>query len=182
MSLSPQGESPAAPGRWFALQLLTCFGLGRIPIAPGTFGSLPPVVLAALLASMYGGAALVDAILVLLAVAFGIACVRFGAIGEDAFGRKDPSQVVADEVAGQAITLLLLPWRAPGEEGALAWNLGWAVAGFVLFRLFDVLKPGPIRRVQAMGGGSGILADDLLAGVFAATVLHAAAATMRTLG
>lgn len=77
-------------------------------------------------------------------------------------GRKDPGIVVVDEVAGQLITFLFLPWDSP------AWVF---VVGFVLFRVFDIWKPYPIRRLESLESGLGIMADDVLAGVYAATLL-----------
>jgi phosphatidylglycerophosphatase A len=77
-------------------------------------------------------------------------------------GRKDPGVVVIDEVAGQLITFLYVPF------GAGKWTL---MAGFLLFRLFDIWKPYPIRRLEILESGLGIMADDVLAGFYAATVM-----------
>jgi phosphatidylglycerophosphatase A len=147
--------------------LVTVFGLGLLRPAPGTWGSLPPPLLA--LALLWSGAALwvVNTAVVLLGAAFGIACVRFGAFAEARYGRKDPGQVVADETAGQCLALLLLPWRPIGAAGAWGWNVALAATAFLAFRLFDILKPPPIDRLQQAPGGWGILIDDLLAGVWA---------------
>jgi len=147
-------------------------------LAPGTVGSLLPAAVALAMAQLGSPAAAIDAGMVLLAVVFGWACVHFGALAECAFGRKDPSQVVADEIAGQAVVLLLLPWRPADAPDALLWNAGWTCAAFVLFRAFDIIKPGPIRAIQSLPGGGGVLADDLLAGVVAGVLLHAGAAAL----
>jgi phosphatidylglycerophosphatase A len=81
---------------------------------------------------------------------------------EPLLGRKDPGAVVIDEVAGQLITFLFVPF-----------NSGmWAtVAGFVAFRLFDIWKPYPIRRLEALESGLGVMADDVLAGAYAAMLM-----------
>ena len=152
--------------------LVTVFGLGRLKPAPGTWGSTPPPVVA--LVMLWSGAAawMVNAALALLGAAFAIACVRFGAWAEKRFGEKDPGQVVADETAGQCVALLFLPWRAPGDGNAWTWNLALAAGAFVAFRVFDILKPPPIRRLQHVAGGWGILLDDLLAGVYALVVVQ----------
>jgi len=77
-------------------------------------------------------------------------------------GSKDPGKVVIDEVAGQLITFLFIPFVAP-------W---WVIlTGFFLFRAFDIWKPYPIRRLEALESGLGIMADDVLAGLYAATIL-----------
>lgn len=157
-----------------AILLLTSFGLGRAPLAPGTVGSLAPPVVALLLLWLGMPALGVDVGMVLLLILGSAVCLRFGGVAERAFGRKDPSQVVADEVAGQAIPLLLLPWASAGHSDALRWNVALAAAAFLLFRLFDVAKPPPIRGVQRVEGGLGILIDDVIAGFCAAVVLQVA--------
>jgi phosphatidylglycerophosphatase A len=150
--------------------LVTVFGLGRLRPAPGTWGSLPPPALA--LALLWSGAALwvVNASLVLLGAAFGIACLRFGGQAERHFGAKDPRQVVADETAGQCVALLLLPWRGADEAGAWTINVALAATAFFAFRVLDIVKPPPARGLQRLSGGRGILADDLVAGAYALAV------------
>jgi phosphatidylglycerophosphatase A len=150
--------------------LVTVFGLGRLTPAPGTWGSLPPPLL--VLALLWSGAAwwVVNVTVILLGAAFGIACARFGHLAEQRYGAKDPRQVVADETAGQCVALLLLPWRNVAEAGAWTWNLGLAAVAFGAFRLFDILKPPPINGLQRIGGGRGILVDDLVAGLYALAV------------
>jgi phosphatidylglycerophosphatase A len=147
--------------------LVTVCGLGLLKPAPGTWGSLPPPLLA--LALLWSGAALwvINAAVILLGAAFGIACVRFGSFAEQHYGRKDPGQVVADETAGQCVALLFLPWRPIGGEGAWTWNVTLAAGALFAFRLFDIVKPPPINRMQRTPGGWGILIDDLMAGAWA---------------
>jgi phosphatidylglycerophosphatase A len=136
------------------------FGSGRAPLAPGTFGTLPGVVLA--LALLPTPLPVYIGITVLL-LAVGIPLCGEAAI---ALGRKDPPSVVWDEIVGMLVTMTAVPL-----------SLTSILAGFALFRLFDIWKPWPIgwvdRRVQ---GGLGIMLDDVIAGVMACLLLHAALA------
>ncbi len=152
-----------------AVVLATGFGLGFIPFAPGTFGSLLGVAIC------YG---LVQALKfephLLLNAIVGASFV-VGVVGtwaatraERVFQRKDASQIVIDEVCGQLITFVFLA-PALSRIGA-DWRTGLA-AGFVLFRLFDIFKPWPIRRLESFGSGLGVMADDVLAGIYAAVAL-----------
>lgn len=150
---------------------LTAGGLGLLRPAPGTWGSLPPPALAVVMVALGLPAWQVNVALVLLAVAFSVACLRFGAFGETLFGKKDPGSVVADEVAGQSIALLFLPWRG----GDLRHALTMAAVAFVAFRALDIVKPPPARRIQSVPGGAGILLDDLVAGAYACAVTQAVA-------
>ncbi len=155
------------------LALLTVLGLGRIRPAPGTWGSAAAVVL--VLGVLAAGATptVVNVVLLVTMVIFSLSCIIDGGWAEQRFGDKDPGQVVADETAGQALAMMLLPWSA----GPDAWprNLLLAGTAFAAFRFFDILKPPPIRRVQRVGGGWGILLDDLLAGAAALAVTQTVA-------
>lgn len=140
--------------------LTTWFGLGRLPIAPGTWGSLPPVVLYQVLGYLYPAAnPLVQGLLFFAGV---WVCIQYSPRMIELTGRKDPSQVVADEVAGQAIVMFVLSLAAPANICMAA------VVGFLLFRVFDIVKPWPCNRLERLPAGWGILADDLMAGVYAA--------------
>jgi len=103
----------------------------------------------------------------LLAAAGSVVCVALAPAAIAATGKDDPREVVADEVAGQAITFLAVPFAI---AATLTTSQIWTIvgAGFVLFRLFDITKPWPIRKLEKLPQGWGILADDLLAGVYAA--------------
>jgi len=155
------------------LRWITVFGLGYCRPAPGTWGSLPPVVLASALA-LFGilpgstHAWAYHAALALLCLVFCWACIAQGDRAEARLG-KDPSAVVADEVAGQAITLMALP--IPFLTSPLRVALAIASA-FFLFRLCDVIKPPPARSIQKTPAGWGILLDDLIAGLYAAALLQ----------
>ena len=164
------------------LLLLTTFGLGHMRPASGTWGSTPPPALALLMILIFSGDGLssfehwsINISLVLVALIFSIVCVRFGAEAEQRFGKKDPGQVVADETAGQAIALLFLPWRPMIDSQGWIWNLALAATAFVAFRILDIIKPPPAYRVQRFRGGWGILADDLIAGVYALMVAQGVA-------
>jgi phosphatidylglycerophosphatase A len=157
----------------FQRAMVTTFGLGFMRPASGTWGSLPPAALAAgMVISGQAGAWYYYVLLIVIAVLFSLACVKFGDAAEAEFGKKDPGKVVADETAGMAITLLALPVWWVSDVNRLLVYVG---AAFVLFRIADIIKAPPARGLQRLRGGWGILVDDLIAGVQAAAVLVAAA-------
>jgi phosphatidylglycerophosphatase A len=116
----------------------------------------------------FGAPALsISALMALLAAAVSVICVKFAPAAIAATGKDDPREVVADELAGQAVTFVAVPFAiAQTLTAGQIWTI--AGAGFVLFRLFDIAKPWPIRKLEKLPQGWGILADDLLAGVYAA--------------
>lgn len=138
------------------LFLATGCGLGWIPVAPGTFGSLGGLVLVYGLNYLpMGGYIAAEVAFIVLGVWI---CTRAGQL----LGKVDPGSVVWDEIAAFPIVfagVVLTPWTA--------------VLGFVWFRLFDISKPFPINRLEKLSGGWGVMADDLMAGVFAAFGLRA---------
>jgi phosphatidylglycerophosphatase A len=137
--------------------LVSTFGyVGHCPIAPGTAGSAAALLLFALVRAVGSPPLEVGAILVLLLVGTWSA-----GVAERALGRPDPGQVVIDEVTGMLVTLALIP---VGIKGALV--------GFVLFRVFDIIKPYPCSRLEGLGGGAGIMADDVMAGVYGNVILR----------
>ena len=151
--------------------LTSCLGLGWLPVAPGTWGSFPPAIGFALMCQ-FGAPAVATAVVMALMIAAGsVVCVKFAPEAIAATGKEDPREVVADEFAGQAVSLLTIALAMPA--GLAAWQI-WAVAGigFLAFRVFDIAKPWPIRKLEKLPQGWGILADDLLAGVFGAVVVH----------
>ncbi len=159
----------AAPS---AVILATWFGAGFLPVAPGTWGSLFAVPFVEASFRLGGLAGL--ALFTLLAAVAGIPAA--GAVAR-LLGEKDPSQVVIDEVAGQAIALVPVYTLARSGSSARFWS--FAFLAFLLFRVIDVLKPGPVRRAEGLPGGLGIMADDLLGGFLVALVLAAALAFLR---
>jgi phosphatidylglycerophosphatase A len=148
----------------------SCFGLGYLPIAPGTWGSLPPALVFGLLCHFGAPSLLTLIVMVVLACAGCVVCVKFTPAVIAATGKTDPREVVADELAGQAITFLAIPFLF--TERVSAGQIWFTVAlGFLLFRIIDIAKPWPIRRFEKFPKGWGVLADDLMAGVCAAAVL-----------
>ena len=149
----------------------SCFGLGRLPGAPGTWGSLPVAIVFGLLCHFHAPAAATVVVMAAFVVAGSAVCVKCAPATIAATGNSDPGEVVADEFAGQAITFLPAAFLAAQAASA---GQTWIIAGFgfVLFRVFDITKPWPIRKLEKFPAGWGILADDLLAGVFAAVVLQ----------
>jgi phosphatidylglycerophosphatase A len=139
----------------------TWFGCGYSPKAPGTVGSAAAIGIAIAI-EHYGG----WRPLWFGALALAVSGPAIWAAGETArqCGMKDPQFVVVDEVVGQ--------WLALAGARALNWK-AW-LAAFVLFRLFDIWKPIPVRQLESLPGGWGIVADDLMAGVYAALVLFLA--------
>lgn len=150
---------------------LSSGGLGFLRPAPGTWGSLPPVLLALLLEWQRVDPQLIIGLLMTVAFAASAACVIWGRYAEQRFGRKDAAEVVADETAGvclPALAAMLL--FNPGQDSLLA-----LLAAFILFRLFDIAKPWPMRPLERLPAGWGVLVDDLVAGVYAALIIMATA-------
>lgn len=138
--------------------LATWFGCGRLPRAPGTWGSLAALPLAWLIAWLWGPWALVATAALLFAVG-----VWAAGVYARANGQADPQAVVIDEVVGQCLTLVVAPLHP------LAYLIG-----FALFRLFDIAKPWPVSWAdRSVGGGLGIMLDDVLAGLYGAAALWA---------
>lgn len=153
--------APRRTGDVLATAVATGLGSGYSPIAPGTAGSAVGVLLFWPLASV-AWPAQVAALLVLSLV--GVAAA--GRVARRV-GRKDPGLVTVDEVAGMWATLLFLPFTP-----------ATALAGFLLFRLMDIVKPWPARQLEALPGGWGIVADDLAAGLYAHLALRAVLAAV----
>jgi len=150
--------------------LTSCFGLGRLPLAPGTWGSLPPAIIFAAMCHFGAPAVLISIVMAVLAIAGSVICVIFAPAIITATGKDDPREVVADELAGQAVTFLAVPFLFPPEL-TTGQILIATVLGFLLFRIFDIVKPPPIRKLEKLPKGWGILADDLLAAVYAGVCL-----------
>jgi phosphatidylglycerophosphatase A len=132
--------------------------VGFLPVAPGTWGSA--VGLLILLPLRWHGSEMAEAVTMLALLAVGIWSA--GVTGRE-MGDEDPGPVVIDEVVGMLITLLWIPVNVTG-----------AVLGFLLFRVFDIVKPPPARQLEKAHGGWGIMLDDLAAGVYAWAALQAA--------
>ncbi len=134
------------------------FGCGLFPFGPGTVGSLGALLPAFLLVRYAGWPAWSFAILALVTL---WPAIWAADVTARALNLKDPGLIVVDEVVGQWLTL----------AGAMRWNWKSWVAAFVLFRLFDIFKPYPVRELERLPGGTGIVMDDMGAGVYAAIVL-----------
>ena len=146
------------PAGWIA----TAFGAGLAPRAPGTAGSL----VALLPWWFWLRDVSMSAYVAVLVVGFALG-VWVCAIAERRLGTHDLGALVWDEVIGMWITLLVAP------HASLAWTLAYMLAGFALFRLFDIWKPWPVRWAdRRVGGGLGVMLDDVLAGVYALIVLQ----------
>ncbi|MEL7474530.1 MAG: phosphatidylglycerophosphatase A [Planctomycetota bacterium] len=154
---------------------VSSLGLGYCKPFPGTWGSTPPVAMGGLIVLLGLGPAdtpwLFRGVMIALVVVASAACVLLGDQAEAHYRKKDPSPVVADEVAGQALAILLLPSAA---FSSLFGSLFTLVLVFFAFRLFDITKPPPASGLQRIPGGWGILLDDLVAGVYAAILVIAA--------
>jgi phosphatidylglycerophosphatase A len=200
-----------------AIAIATAFGLGYLPSAPGTFGSLAGMVLAMLpfwsqmLAASVGtdihfysygrqSTVYVDPLIViqiLLAVLVALTGVWTAHRSAQYWNTKDPQKVVIDEVSGQYLALLLggfWPRNAPppsvlsgdhpilwsshplGLSMVMSPNWKYLLLGFILFRVFDIWKPFPARQAESLPGGLGIMADDWIAGIYAALGLWIAQA------
>ena len=149
-------EVRSKPIDFMALAIATC-GVGYLPLAPGTFGSLVGVGLFLLLRAK----PLVVLVAILAVTLVGIwAATRT----EELSDRKDPGKIVVDEVAGQLIALFPLTLFT-------RWSTLAVIISFILFRFFDIVKPYPANRLQELDGGIGIMFDDLIAGVYGAVVV-----------
>jgi len=182
---------------YLSLFVATACGLGYIPMAPGTFGSLAGLALALSVYQVLTALGLdifqiivvsgtqLDFLLIIqcvIAVVVAVAGLWTATRASRYWQQKDPQRVVIDEVSGQHLALLLgsaLPvwWRttnswAPPPLGFISYQspLGWKylLLGFILFRLFDIWKPFPARQAESLPGGLGIMADDWIAGIYAA--------------
>ncbi len=162
----PQGTLP--PGtKPFGLSglIATWFGAGRLPVAPGTWGSLAALPFAWAFIQAGGLVALIIA-----TVAATLVGVWAGGKHAYALGRHDPGEIVIDEVAGQWLaTIPIAVAETAIATGRPTWLL-WLIA-FAAFRLFDITKPWPARRVEHWPEGFGIMADDIVAGFYAALVV-----------
>jgi phosphatidylglycerophosphatase A len=146
-----QGLTKADLYRKTALLLSSWFGSGLMPIAPGTFGTLAAVP-PAIIIYYFGTVPSVISLIVIIPLA-----VWTSNVTQKLLGKDDPSEIVIDEVAGFFVTVFLLPFSW------LSFTLG-----FLLFRVFDILKPFPIGIIdKKIKGGTGIVLDDIVAGIYA---------------
>jgi len=150
--------NPRAP-LWSTL-IATFFGIGYMKPGPGTWGSAAGLILWAGLASQLPASARTLTVIILAGVVTLIGIPAATQVAR-AFAKKDPQFVVIDEVAGQLIALIAAP---------LTWKT--FLAGFILFRAFDIVKPPPVRQLEKLPEGTGIVLDDVAAGLYALGVMQ----------
>ena len=158
------GAPESRSGDRFRWLLVTSGGLGAAPVAPGTVGTLGGVLLAIPAVLLLDGPWLPLGVCLALAVAlFWVGCTMTDYV-QRAFPVKDPGAFVLDEVVGYLLTVgMMAPWWSSSPWFLLS-------LAFALFRVFDITKPGPVRRVERWPGALGIMADDAVAGVLAGLV------------
>jgi phosphatidylglycerophosphatase A len=160
------------PLDYIALAIAT-FGVGFIPIAPGTWGSLVAVGIYLLLRTSTLGEFLgFEFTLIVALQVITLSGIWAASRTERITGRKDPGKVVVDEVAGQLVSLI--PTLMPILSAPI-----WIIVSFILFRFFDIVKPYPARDMERLHGGLGIMCDDWVAGIYVVTVLTIAAEVLR---
>lgn len=145
------------------VRIATCGKIGYFPFAPGTAGSAVGLALVTAVGRLPLSRPWIFASLAVLAAGILVLGARAADRAEKFFQRPDPSQVVIDEVVGQMISFLAWP--------DAAWR--WLLTGFILFRIFDVIKPFPARQAERVPGGWGIMLDDVFAGGYSLALLLA---------
>lgn len=151
----------------------TAFYAGYSPVAPGTAGTL--VAMALYIAENYllGGIFYESLTYINLALLIILAypCIRLCSDAEVFYNEKDPQKVVIDEVMGYWTGLLFLPF-----------SLTYALLAFLIFRLFDIIKPFPAKKLQDLHGGLGIMIDDYIAGIYTLAAMHVIVAVLERFG
>lgn len=154
---------------WIAVFVATGFGAGFIPFGPGTWGSVVGLLITYGLIAVFGSdVLLLQNSLIAASVVSAALGIWAGNRAEKIFDRKDAGQIVIDEVCGQIISFVFI---APYLTKLVPQWHWWMVAGFALFRAFDIFKPYPINKLQDLSGGFGVMMDDVLAGIYAAVIL-----------
>jgi len=143
--------------------LVSVFGLGYLPVAPGTWGSAGAAAIALLVCLIFGGGSAFHLSMIVLAIAASVAGIACGPWAVSFYKTKDPKPVVIDEAAGQWLALVWMPIAHAGWVGVL----GIVGLQFFLFRIADIVKPPPARQLESLPHGWGIVADDLAAAVYA---------------
>src|SRR6266446_6126363 len=159
MNPPPEASASRSAPLWATL-VATFFGAGRLKPGPGTWGSLATIIVWALASSRIPAVSRTWATIIAAGAVTVIGIPAATRVARSS-GLKDPQFVVIDEVAGQLVTLIAVP---------LAWKT--FLAGLILFRIFDIWKPFPIRRLERLPDGTGIVVDDLGAGLYALAVMH----------
>lgn len=161
---SPIKKERITTGDRVAYALATGLGAGFTPIAPGTVGALEGVAIYLAIHALH----LRQAYLLIVLAVINVVLFAVGVWASnrtcETTGVKDPRLIVIDEVSGQLISLTPLVFLP-------SFSITAVVIGFLLFRLFDIFKPYPIRKLERLHGGLGVMADDAVAGVYAAALL-----------
>lgn len=157
-------KTARGPVDYLALAIAT-FGVGYLPVAPGTWGSLVGLAIFFLLRISFENNAIFAVVLLAAILLITISGIWAASQTERLSGRKDPGKVVVDEVAGQLVSTLPLVLMS-----TTAWQM-WIIVSFILFRFFDIVKPYPARQLEGLHGGLGIMCDDLVAGVYAGAII-----------
>jgi phosphatidylglycerophosphatase A len=169
--ISKRGKSLKIEGAvdLLAIFIATGFGAGFIPFAPGTFGSIVGLLIAyGLIANLAFDVVLLQNALIVAGLILATLGIWSGTRAENIFGRKDAGQIVIDEVCGQVISFVFIAPYLAGLGPQWRW---WMIAGFALFRAFDILKLYPMDRLEELTGGFGVMVDDIVAGIYAAVLL-----------
>jgi phosphatidylglycerophosphatase A len=145
------------------IYIATFFNIGLFPLAPGTLASMVTMILFYLFNLWLFPTIYSQVFIILLVFIIGIPAAS---VAEKHFKRKDPGQVVIDEVPGQMISLLFLPCSFT------PYSILHYFAGFLLFRIFDIIKPFPVNKADNIPGGFGIMFDDIVAGLYALGTLQ----------
>jgi phosphatidylglycerophosphatase A len=153
----------AAAARGFMKNFLiktfvSVFGLGHLPYAPGTWGTFGAFIFWQL---YFKNVWIVEYIFVV--VILSILGIYFSGLAERIYKVKDSQHIVIDEFCGYLVSMIMVPT-----------GIFWGIAGFILFRLFDIFKPVPIRQLEKLPLGLGVMADDLMAGVYVVVILNVA--------
>jgi phosphatidylglycerophosphatase A len=154
------GDVNQPRGPWWATLIATLAGIGYLRPGPGSWGSGVTVLLWAIAAYFLPGSARLPVAIALALVVIVAGMVAATRVARSS-GLKDPQFVVIDEMAGQLISLVAVP---------LAWKT--FLAGFILFRAFDIVKPPPVRQLEALPQGVGIVLDDVAAGLYVLAIMH----------
>lgn len=137
------------------VKFFASFFVGYSPVAPGTFGTLIGIPLYLILSPQGTN------IYIIFTTLFIILGIEISSLAETIFNEHDSSKIIIDEIAGFLITMLFIPV-----------NIKFILSGFVLFRIFDIWKPVPVSHLQKLPGGLGIMADDLMAGIYSNIILQ----------
>ncbi len=138
-----------------AIKFITSFFyLGHFPVMPGTIGSLGAIALYYVIKNN-------TAIYIITTITIFLAGMFLCTAAEKIYGKKDPKEVVIDEACGMMLSLIFLPY-----------SIQIAVTGFLLFRVFDIIKPPPSRKMESLSGASGIMLDDIVAAIYTNMILQ----------